>query len=86
MLRVVNILISVDHLINPVYLILKLLALPVFPFLIVNHISSVSLKLNKSLSKLLIFTSQSVQVLFYKSIRLVLDCSLSSYFVILCLY
>jgi hypothetical protein len=66
LLTVSSILIRDDHLIHSIDLILQVFALPILPFLIIDHVSSVSLQLDQSLSQLFIFTSQSVEVLLYK--------------------
>ena len=66
LLTVSSILIRDDHLIHSIDLILQVLALPILPFLIIDHVSSVSLQLDQALSQLFVLASQSVEVLLHK--------------------
>jgi len=66
LLAVSSILICNDHLIHSIDLILHVLALPILPLLIIDHVRSIRLQLNQTLSQLLVLASQSVQVLLYK--------------------
>ena len=61
-----SILICNDHLIHSIDLILHVLALPILPLLIIDHVRSVRLQLNQTLSQLLVLATQSVQVLLHK--------------------
>ncbi len=57
-----------NHLIHPVDLVLHVFALPILPFLFIDHICTVSLQLNKSLSELLILAPKSVEILLDKTL------------------
>jgi len=70
MLRAVIILKGQNHLIDAVDFILKLLTLSILSFLIIDHVSSVSLELNETISELFVLISQSVQILLNEPLRL----------------
>lgn len=60
LLTVSSILICDNHLIHPVDLALHVFALPILPFLFIDHVRTVCLQLNKSLSQLFVLASQSI--------------------------
>lgn len=62
-----------EHLINAVDFILQVFTFSIFPFFLINKIGSLSLQLNKSLPKLIIFRSQRFKVLFNKPLAFLLQ-------------